>query len=156
MSASWWYVISWCHKLLWQCGPFNGLYGLPCFWSVSKDILLDAEGYWRNKFFPQTAYRDSKDFVGITIKIKIQGICQGNGAAQVGWSIISITIIRVHKRKGHVAPILCHNSDTQGVVSTIHFINDTDIIHLNMETYESIVNANIYSCKKVSDSEGIF
>ena len=33
------------------------------------------------KYFLRTAYGDSKDFAGSSLSIKLQGLCQGNGAA---------------------------------------------------------------------------
>jgi hypothetical protein len=42
------------------------------------------------KFFLCTAYRDSKDFAGSPIEIKMQGSGQGNGASPAGWCIIRI------------------------------------------------------------------
>ena len=55
------------------------------------------------KYFLRTAYRDSKEYVGSTIEMKFQGLCQGKGAAPVGWAVIIITIINDHKREGHGA-----------------------------------------------------
>ena len=59
------------------------------------------------KYFLRTAYRDSKEYVGSTIEVKFQGLCQGNGAAPAGWAVISITIINAHKRKGHGGHFIC-------------------------------------------------
>ena len=55
------------------------------------------------KFFLQSAYGDSTEFAGLTVEIKTQGLCQGNGAASAGWTVVCITILRAHKRKGHGA-----------------------------------------------------
>ena len=55
------------------------------------------------KYFLRTACGDSKNFRGHKMLVKIQGLCQGNGAASAGWTVISITILGAHKRKatGH-------------------------------------------------------
>ena len=53
------------------------------------------------KYFLRTAYGDSTEFVGSTIEVKFQGLCQGNGVAPAGWAVISITILHAHKAKGH-------------------------------------------------------
>ena len=45
------------------------------------------------KYFLRTAYGDSKKFRGHKILVKFQGLCQGNGAASAGWTVISITIL---------------------------------------------------------------
>ncbi len=57
------------------------------------------------KFFLHTAYGDSKDFVGSSIEIKMQGLGQGNGASPAGWCVISIMILRRMDRK-----VTAHNS----------------------------------------------
>ena len=51
------------------------------------------------KYFLRTTYGDSKGYVGSTIEVKFQDLCQGNGASPAGWSVISIKIINVNKRK---------------------------------------------------------
>jgi hypothetical protein len=48
------------------------------------------------KFFLRMAFRDSKEFAGWTIKVKTQGLGQGNGASPAGWCVISITILQAH------------------------------------------------------------
>ena len=65
------------------------------------------------KYFLRTAYGDSKEYVGSTIGVKFQGICQGNGAATSGWAVISITIINSHRRKGHMGPLLFSNKQKE-------------------------------------------
>ncbi len=53
------------------------------------------------KFFLQMGFGDSATFAGGGINIKTQGMCQGNGAAPVGWAVISIYMLSVHGKKGH-------------------------------------------------------
>jgi hypothetical protein len=36
------------------------------------------------KFFLQTAFDDLTEFAGLTVDIKTQGLCQGNGATPAG------------------------------------------------------------------------
>jgi hypothetical protein len=38
------------------------------------------------KFYLRTGFGDSKDYAGATGGVKIQGLCQGNGAAPAGWT----------------------------------------------------------------------
>ena len=40
-----------------------------------KTMLTSIE---EMEYFLQTAYRDSKEYVGSTIEVKFQGLCQGN------------------------------------------------------------------------------
>ncbi len=69
----------------------------------STAVLAMLETIQEIKFFLQTAYGDSKTFAGSTIKIKTQGLGQGNGASPTGWCAISITILWVHGAKGQGA-----------------------------------------------------
>jgi hypothetical protein len=42
------------------------------------------------KFFLCTGFGDSKTIKGEGVSIKMQGLCQGNGALPAGWAVISI------------------------------------------------------------------
>ena len=89
------------------------------------------------KFFLRTGFGDSKTFAQSRIDIKTQGMCQGNGAASAGWAVVSITITRAHKRKGHGAKFLCPITKLKSHIAGVIFVDDTDLIHLNMEANES-------------------
>lgn len=56
------------------------------------------------KYFLRTTFGDSKTFVGGGVEYKTQGMCQGNGAAQAVWGMVSITILKAHK--------CCHSGAT--------------------------------------------
>ena len=84
------------------------------------------------KYFLRTAYLDSKEYVGSTIEVKFQGLCQGNGAAPTGQALISITIINAHKRKVHGGHFICPISRSGGHLAAILFVDDTDLIHIDM------------------------
>jgi hypothetical protein len=71
------------------------------------------------KFFLRMAFRDSREFAGLTIKVKTQGLGQGNGASPVGWCIISITILRAHGTKGHGAHFIAPLSQVRSSLSAI-------------------------------------
>ena len=90
------------------------------------------------KFFLPTAFGDSKDFAGSTMHIKTQGLCQGNGASPAGWCVISITILRAHGKKGHGAKFMAPISLIKSRLSAILFVDDTDLIHINMEREEEL------------------
>ncbi len=95
------------------------------------------------KIFLRTAYGDSKTFAGSTIKIKTQGLGQGNGASPAGWCAISITILQAHGAKGHGAHFIAPMSQVQSSLSTILYVNDTDLLHLNMDTNEFVQEVHI-------------
>ena len=94
------------------------------------------------KYFLRTAYGDSKEFVGSSIEVKFQGLCQGNGAAPAGWAVISITIIGAHKRKGHGGFFVCPISKLTGDLAAIIFVDDTDLIHIRMDKEETPTEAH--------------
>ncbi len=58
------------------------------------------------KFFLRTVYRDLKTFAGSSIKIKMQGLGQGNGASLAGWCVISIVILWAHGAKDRGAQFI--------------------------------------------------
>jgi hypothetical protein len=90
------------------------------------------------KFFLRTGFGDSATFSGSGISIKTQGLCQGNGAAPAGWAVISICIIGAHKKKGHGAKFLCPITQLQHHLSAILYIDDTNLLHINLTKHESI------------------
>lgn len=90
------------------------------------------------KFFLRTAYGDSHNFRGSKIETKYRGFCQGKGAASVGWAIISITILNAHKCKGHGAMFIWPISNVEATLAAIPFVEDCDLIHINMTCDDSI------------------
>jgi len=91
------------------------------------------------KYFLRTAYGDSTRCETSTIEVKYQGLCQGNGAAPAGWAAVSITILMAHKAKGHGATFICPLSTEKSIeLAAILFVDDTDIIHLNMKKRETV------------------
>ena len=65
----------------------------------------------------------------------------GNGAAPSVWSVISITIINAHKRKGHKGHIICPISRREGHLASILFVDDKYFIHINMNQDQSVYKA---------------
>ena len=93
------------------------------------------------KYFLRTAYGDSKDFANSRIEVKYQGLCQGNGAAPAGWAVISITVVRAHKRKGHGATFLCPVTGVKFLLAAVLFVDDCDLIHIDMVNEESALES---------------
>ncbi len=104
--------------------------------STAVSSMLEANQ--ETKFFLKTVYGDSKTFARSSIKIKTQGLGQGNGASPVGWCVISITILQAHGAKGHGAHFLVPMSQVQRSLSAILYVDYTDLLHLNMDTNESV------------------
>jgi hypothetical protein len=90
------------------------------------------------KFFLRTAFGDSKRFTSLTIEVTTQGLCQGNGASPAGWCVISIMILWAHGAKGHGAHFIAPMSHVHSSLSAILYIDDTDLLHLNMDGDETI------------------
>ena len=93
-------------------------------------------------YFLRTAYGDYKEYVGSTIEVEYQGLCQGNEAAPAGWAVISIKIINAHKRKGQGGHFICTISRRDGHLADILFSDDTYLIHINMNQDQSVYEAN--------------
>ena len=109
-------------------------YGIPL--TAAKTMLTAIQ---EMKFYLRTAFGDSKDFAGATLEIKTQGLCQGNGAAPAGWAVVSITILSAHKRKGHGAKLVFPLFNTRaGTLSAVLYVDDSDVIHLNMTEDEEV------------------
>ncbi len=94
------------------------------------------------KFFLQTAYGDLKTFVGSSIKIKTQGLGQGNRASPAGWCVISIVILRAHGAKGHGAQFIALMSLVRRSLSAILYVDNMDLLHINMDAEESIAEVH--------------
>jgi hypothetical protein len=94
------------------------------------------------KFFLRMAYGDSKTFAGSSIEIKTQGLGQGNGASPAGWCVISIVILRAHGAKGHGTHFMAPMSHVCPSLLAILYVDDTDLLHINMDAEESIVEVH--------------
>jgi hypothetical protein len=70
--------------------------------------------------------------------MKTQGLCQGNGALPAGWAVISICILRACGEKGHGAKFLCPITKLQQHLLAISYVNDTDILHIDLTKDESV------------------
>ncbi len=70
--------------------------------------------------------------------MKTQGLGQGNGASLAGWCVISITILWAHGTKGHGAHFIAPLSQVRSSLSVILYVDDTNLLHLNMDGDEMI------------------
>jgi hypothetical protein len=76
--------------------------------------------------------------LGGGISIKSQGLCQENGAAPAGWAVISICILRAHGKKGHGTKFLCPITKLQNHLSAILYVDDTDILDIDLTKDERV------------------
>lgn len=88
------------------------------------------------KYFLRTAYGYSHSFANSRVEVKYQGMCQGNGAAPAGWAVISITILRAHKSKGHGATFVCPITHIKATLAAVLYVDDCDLVHIDMEVDE--------------------
>jgi hypothetical protein len=89
------------------------------------------------KLFLCTGYGDSTAYAGgesdnSEDPVKTHGMCQGNGAAPTAWTVISIPMIAAHRRKGQGAHFIAPISDITGHIVGGLFIDNTDLIHVDM------------------------
>ena len=123
-------------------------FGVPA--EAVQSMLTTIENM---KYYLRTAYGDSKNFRGHKIAVKFQGLCQGNGAAPAGWAVISIVILGAHKRKGHGGHFVCPISCLTGHLSAILFVDNNDLIHIDMGKDQSAEEA-AYDLQSSIDSWG--
>ncbi len=92
----------------------------------------------QDETFLRTAFGDSKEFESSMIEMKTQGLGQGNGVSLAGWCVISIMILCAHGAKCHGAHLIAPMSQVQSSLSAILYVDDTDLLHLNMDGDKTI------------------
>jgi hypothetical protein len=90
------------------------------------------------KFFLRTGFGILALFAGGSISIKTLGLTQGNGASPAGWAVISICILGAHGKKGHGAKFYCPITNLQHHLSAILYVDDTDLLHIDLTKDESM------------------
>lgn len=108
-------------------------FGVP-----DKSVVAMLKTIQDMKFFLRTAYGDSADFATSSVEVKSQGLCQGNGAAPAGWTVISITLLNAHKERGHSATFLTPVSGKERKIAAIIYVDDTDLLHIDLDERESL------------------
>jgi hypothetical protein len=88
------------------------------------------------KFFLRMGFGDSTDFASSKLETKTQGLCQGNRASLAGWAVISVCIIKVHKKKGHGTHIVCLITKLRSHIAGVIYTNGTDLIYFRMDEHK--------------------
>jgi hypothetical protein len=65
-------------------------------------------------------------------------LTQGNGASLAGWAVISICILGAHGKKGHGTKFYCPISKLKQHLLAILYVDDTDILHIDLTEDESV------------------
>jgi hypothetical protein len=103
-------------------------FGVPV--SAINSMLSTIENM---KFFLWRGFGDLTKFAGGGIRIKTQGLTQGNGTSPAGWAVISIVILNAHGKKGHSAKFVCPITKLSSHLSAILYVDNTDLLHINLE-----------------------
>jgi hypothetical protein len=112
-------------------------FGVPA--SAINSMLSTIENM---KFFLRTGFGYSTKFAGGGIRIKTQGLTQGNGASLAGLAVISIVILNAHGKKGHGAKFICLITKLSSHLSAILYVDDTDLLHINLEKDKSVAQVH--------------
>jgi hypothetical protein len=101
----------------------------------------------RMRFFLCTGYRDSEGYAGgnqddVEDPIRTQGMCQGNTALPAAWSVMSIPMIKAHRRKGHGAHFIASISGLSCHLIGGLFVDDTNLFHLDMQRTKTALEAH--------------
>jgi hypothetical protein len=112
-------------------------FGVP---ASAIDLMLST--IENMKFFLRTGFGDSTKFAGGGIHIKTQGLTQGNGASPAGWVVISIVTLNAHGKKGRGAKFVCPITKLSSHLSAILYVDDTDLLHINLEKDKSVAQVH--------------
>jgi hypothetical protein len=106
---------------------------------VPESAIATMLGAIKNrKFFLQTGFGKSSKFASGEIPIKMQGLTQENGVSPAGWALISMVILNAHGKKGHSIKFTCPITKLISHISAILYINDTNLLHINLDKDKSV------------------
>ncbi len=74
--------------------------------------------------------------------MKMQGMCQGNGASQAAWRVTSIPMIAAQRRKDHGAHFIAPITNKAGHLIGGSFMDDMDLFHLEMRVNKTVHQAH--------------
>jgi hypothetical protein len=90
------------------------------------------------KYHLRTAFGNSDTFFSsIEALLRYQGACQGNKGAPAIWLVVSVFLVMMLHRLGHVARIRSAMSLATLVVAGFLFVDDTDLITVAIDKNES-------------------
>jgi hypothetical protein len=78
-------------------------------------------------------------------------MCHGNGTSPAAWTVTSIAMINAHKQKRHGTNLLCPiTKKPMHLISTL-FVDNTDLVHLDMNKVETVVEAHTALQKSINN-----
>ncbi len=115
---------------------------------------VNAQYHPEYEFSLRTGYGDSANYTGGKSNnkedpVKTQGMCQGNGAAPAAWTVTNIPMIATHKHKGHGAHFIAPIWDISGHIVGGLFVDDMDLVHVDMQVMETILEAHSWHQESV-------
>jgi hypothetical protein len=118
---------------------------------VPKSAIDSMLGVIENtKFFLHTSLGASKWFAGGGVRVKVQGLTQGIGASPSGLPVISTVILGAHGKKRHSATFRCPISHLSANILAILYVDNTDLLHINFDTDETVNDAHAVIQKSVN------
>ena len=95
-------------------------------WSGAIATLLAP--IQKMKFFQRTGLGDSTTFMGgAGLLLLLQGLCQGNGMAPAGWTMIAAVLMHCYKKEGFGSEITSPISKTLTTFMGNMFVDDTNL-----------------------------
>ena len=92
----------------------------------------------RMRFYLRTAFGDSDAFFSsLNDLLPYMGACQGNKGAPAFWLVVSITLVLMLHRLGHVAQLRAAMSLAVFVFAGFLFVDDTDLITVAIDKTET-------------------
>lgn len=95
------------------------------------------------KYYLRTAYGDSRNCRGAKFELKFQGLC-------CSWTVISITMLNAHKRKGHGAVFQCPITKEPLDLAAILYVDDCDLLHVAMTRNDSAQQVTFHKMQEES------
>ena len=80
------------------------------------------------RYFVRTGYGESESFYGGKRITPYQGTCQGNGASPTYWLIITMIMVLMMHKKGHVLELKFPLTNEELRCMGFIFVDDTDLI----------------------------
>lgn len=103
---------------------------LQAFGVPQSAVLTMISALSHMQFSIRTAFGESPVLYGGSENNPYHGLCQGNGAAPAGWTVIRSANVCRQQRNGHYIPISSAISNTSSDLCTVLYVDDRDLFLL--------------------------